>query len=120
MSMDALTNEQMDELRTALLALRDELSRDLAGSSKAAQPVDLDQPIGRLSRMDAIQQQEMAQATRAGAMLRLKQVETALRRMEKGEFGICLECEDDVGYARLSARPEALLCVNCQQKRESR
>lgn len=118
--MDALTGEQMDELRTDLLRLRDALSRDLEGSVKAALPVDLDQPIGRLSRMDAIQQQEMAQATREGAKLRFKQVETALRRMEQGEFGRCLECEDDVGYARLKARPEALLCVNCQQQRESR
>ena len=116
--MDALTSEQIDELRRGLLSLRDELSRDLDGSVKAAEPVDLDQPIGRLSRMDAIQQQEMAQATREGAKLRLKQVETALRRIESGEFGLCLECEDDIGYARLTARPEALLCVNCQQKRE--
>ena len=117
--MDALSDEQAEELHAKLIALRDELAHGLEASVDAAKPVELDQPIGRLSRMDAMQQQEMAQATRQAAELRLKQVEMALRRIDSGEFGLCLECEDDVGYARLSARPEALLCVNCQEQRES-
>ena len=118
--MDALTEEHVAEIKRDLLALREELSRDVESSADGVRPVDLDEPIGRLSRMDAMQQQEMAQATRQAAVLRLKLVDTALRRMTKDEFGLCLECEEDVGYARLKARPEALLCVACQEQRESR
>jgi DnaK suppressor protein len=117
--MDALTEEQIEELRRDLFALRAELSRDVESSADGVRPVDLDEPIGRLSRMDAMQQQAMAQATRQAAVLRLRLVDTALRRMTNDEFGLCMECEEDVGYARLKARPEALLCVACQEQRES-
>ncbi len=118
--MDALTPDQVEELRKELVALRRELARDLDSSLEGTRPVELDAPIGRLSRMDALQQQSMAQATRQAAAMRTKLAETALRRMETDEYGLCLECEDGIGYARLKARPEALLCVSCQETRESR
>jgi len=118
--MNALTESQLAELQSDLRALVEELNRNLESSLDGARPVELDQPIGRLSRMDAIQQQNMAAATRQAAQLRLKQVDTALRRIEQNEYGICMECEEDVGYSRLKARPEALLCVGCQENRESR
>jgi DnaK suppressor protein len=86
----------------------------------AAQPVDLDEPIGRLSRMDALQQQSMARASRQGLMLRAQQVEGALRRHADGELGVCLECGADVAFARLKARPEAPFCLACQSLREAR
>jgi DnaK suppressor protein len=117
--MNALTSEQLEELRLDLSALRKQLERSLDSSLEATRPVDLDQPIGRISRMDAIQQQNMAQATRQAAEMRMKQADSALRRIGIGEYGLCLECEDDVGYARLKARPEALLCVACQETRET-
>lgn len=118
--MDALTTQQIDELRADLQALAEDLSRDLASSLEGSRPVELDQSIGRVSRMDAIQQQNMTQATRQATELRLKQVDAALRRIDESEYGICLECEDDVGYPRLKARPEALLCLSCQTNREGR
>ena len=65
--MDELTAEQTAELRRDLLALREQIASELESSRDNVRPVELDQPIGRLSRMDAIQQQKMAQATRQGA-----------------------------------------------------
>ena len=82
--------------------------------------MDLDEPIGRLSRMDAIQQQRMVEANRAGMQRRLAQVRGALERIEAGEYGECAACEEPIGYARLEARPETPLCIACQTKREKR
>ncbi len=64
--MDELTAEQKGQLQNKLLVLKDELELLLKQSSASSQVVALDQPIGRLSRMDALQQQAMAVANRAG------------------------------------------------------
>jgi DnaK suppressor protein len=115
-----LTASESNGLHDALVALRDELASALAGSRDAAKPVDLDEPIGRLSRMDAIQQQQMARASRGSLALRAKQVTAALERVVAGTYGACLSCEESVGYARLQARPETPFCITCQIRREQR
>jgi DnaK suppressor protein len=119
-SAPELTARETEMLHGELLALRDALDAALAGSRESSQPVDLDEPIGRLSRIDAIAQQEMAQAGRAGMMLRAVQVRAALERIALGSYGVCSSCEENVGYPRLSARPETAFCIACQTRRERR
>ena len=98
--------EEMDELR----ALSD-------GSRDSRAPVELDQQsVGRLSRMDAMQQQSMDLAREERRRQRLAMLAAALRRMEEDEFGYCLSCGDDIAAARLVADPAATLCVDCQRK----
>ena len=118
--MHELTDEQRSELYQALLELRKELQQQLEDSSDGAKPVSLDEPIGRLSRMDAMQQQSMVQANRRTAQTRLTRIEAALRRYDSEEYGLCVECEEEIGYARLKAQPEAPFCIGCQGNRETR
>jgi DnaK suppressor protein len=82
-----LTPEEVEDLRSDLLALDRELRNLLDASDDAAAPVDLDEPIGRVSRIDAIQQQSMVQANRRATQRRLQQVEAALRRLAEDEYG---------------------------------
>jgi len=112
--MDDLTEQQTDELRQRLEALRTELQAMLHSTREGTRPVALDEPIGRLTRMDAMQQQSMSKATRQQTDLRLRQVEQALGLAERGEYGLCRRCEDPIGYPRLSARPESPYCLDCQ------
>ena len=118
--MNELTEQQQAELHQALLDLRTELQQLLENSSDGAQPVSLDEPIGRLSRMDAMQQQSMVQANRRTAQTRLTRIEAALRRHSVDEYGLCMGCEEDIGYARLQAQPEAPFCIDCQSNKEIR
>lgn len=118
--MNELTEQQQAELHQALLDLRMELQQLLENSSDGAQPVSLDEPIGRLSRMDAMQQQSMVQANRRTAQTRLTRIEAALRRHSVDEYGLCMGCEEDIGYARLQAQPEAPFCIDCQSNKEIR
>lgn len=118
---DELTQAQIEELRADLLALKEELEAALRGTRESAKTVELDQQsVGRLSRMDAMQQQAMAKANQSAQETRLQQVQAALRWVESGEYGLCRSCEDDIGYRRLKARPETPMCLNCQRERESR
>ena len=118
--MSELNEQQFTELHQALLTLRKELQQLLENSSDGAQPVSLDEPIGRLSRMDAMQQQSMVQANRRTTQTRLTRIEAALRRHASGDYGFCVECEEEIGCARLQAQPEAPFCIDCQSNKEMR
>jgi DnaK suppressor protein len=91
----------------------------LEQSKDGARPVALSEPIGRLTRMDAIQQQEMTKANRSGYERKLNLVLAALRLIREEEYGTCRSCEEPIGYPRLKARPEAPFCLSCQEDRES-
>ncbi len=118
--MNELNTQQLAELHQLLLNLSEELQQLLENSSNGAQPVSLDEPIGRLSRMDAMQQQSMVQANRRTAKTRLTRIEAALRRHAGDAYGLCVECEEAIGYARLKAQPEAPFCIDCQTGKETR
>ncbi|HAC78914.1 MAG: TraR/DksA C4-type zinc finger protein [Candidatus Binatia bacterium] len=110
-----LTPTQFAELRDALESQISGLEDQLDRGGNFVRPVELDQSsVGRLSRMDALQQQAMAQATREKLRLRLELTRQACRAVEAGTYGMCGSCEEPVGYQRLSAYPEAPLCVECQ------
>lgn len=117
--MDELTGEQLTELRQDLTEERKRLEEVLKFSKDGAKPVDLDEPIGRLSRMDAIQQQQMTKANRSAYERKLRLIGVALDALDKGEYGFCRTCEEPIGYRRLKARPETPFCLDCQDARES-
>ena len=117
---EELTEDQIAYLHQSLLTLQKELATLLVTSEESVQTVDLDQPIGRLSRMDAMQQQKMAQANRAAHQMKAKQVVAALAAFQGDEYGYCKMCDESIGFKRLNAKPEAPFCVNCQSRNEKR
>ncbi len=113
---EELTEAQRVELAERLRTLREELEAALGSGAEAARPVTLDQSsVGRLSRMDAMQQQAMAQASQRSLKKRLQQCRAALEALERNEYGDCRMCDEPIGYRRLSAYPEAPLCLECQR-----
>jgi DnaK suppressor protein len=116
-----LSPAEIDQLRAALEELIAELTHALAETAEAARPVALDQPaIGRVSRIDAIQQQKMTEANRASQQARLQLARAALHRLREEEYGDCMACGEAIGRERLFARPDSLYCLECQESRERR
>lgn len=115
---EELTDAQVEELGERLRALEVELRGALEAGSDGAKVVSLDQPIGRVSRIDALQQQKMAEASKQKQQIRLGQVKVALGALAQGDYGYCRECEEPIGYKRLNARPETPFCLQCQGGRE--
>ncbi len=118
--MEELTEAQIQELKRDLCALQENLKKLLESSKDSTQAVEPDRAIGRLTRMDAIQQQSMAKANRAAYRLRLQQAQQALRNIDEDDYGYCRRCDEDIGYRRLKAKPETPFCVNCQSASEGR
>ena len=83
-------------------------------ASNAAAPVELDQQVqGRLSRMDALQVQEMAKAIIERRRLEITKIDATFSRMDEGEFGFCVMCGDDIPEKRLELDPTIAVCVEC-------
>ncbi len=116
---DELDEDQIKELTEDLLSLREQITRFLGLTVEGARPVDLDEPIGRLTRMDAMQQQSLTRASRQGLEVKLRLVKAALESMKREEYGLCRRCGEPTGFRRLKVRPEAPFCITCQEGLES-
>ncbi|RKF12973.1 TraR/DksA family transcriptional regulator [Roseovarius spongiae] len=99
-----------EQIKARLAALESADDRGAEGQST----VTLDQQsVGRLSRMDALQNQAMAKASHARRGAERKRLLAALERVEEGEFGYCEDCGDDIAPARLDLDPAATRCISC-------
>ena len=112
---ETVTDEARDLQWRAMLAA--ELAAldtsDTLGSDDR-RTVELDQQsVGRLSRMDALQRQAMADAQAARRATRRRRIRAALSRLDAGEFGYCEDCGERIPDARLALDPTAPLCVDC-------
>lgn len=120
MAAPDLEQQQIDELHGLLLEKQRELETLLASGEDATRPVTLDQQsVGRVSRIDAIQQQQMAIANQQQARQLLKRIELAIQRIEAGEYGACTHCGEPITFARMQAQPFASLCIGCQSVSEN-
>ena len=108
------------EMRARLLSLREELESLASTSKQSSEVVELDQSrVGRLSRMDALQAQAMAQASGRRRAVMLQKIDAALARIESGEFGLCRSCDEPIHRKRLEFDPAATLCIGCAESAEA-
>lgn len=109
-----MDDEKIETFRKLIFDRLEELENDEALGREGQSIVELDQQaIGRLSRMDALQNQEMAKAGKARRGTEAKRLKAALARMETGDFGYCEDCGEPIVEGRLRLDPASLLCVSC-------
>lgn len=105
-SQDARRAELLERLRI--------LKQSLDETAADRKPVELDQTaVGRLSRVDAIQAQQLALAAARRQQLEIRKVEAAIRRLERGGYGFCIACDEEIGPERLAADPATPTCIAC-------
>lgn len=101
-----------DDIRRMLIQKRDEVMALLSQTAEDTAPVALDQTQqGRLSRMDAMQQQAMATETQRRRQRNVQLIEAALRRLDEGEYGFCVTCGDAIEADRLALDPATPFCI---------
>ena len=100
--------------RKRLTEKRQELLAIMESSKESRKPVDLDQSrVGRLSRMDALQDQAMALETERRREIEIRRIDAALARVESGDYGYCLTCGEDIKPKRLELDPATPVCIDC-------
>ena len=103
-----LTDQQLEHFKQRLLDEKQKVQAILKSNEESSQPVELDQTsVGRLSRQDALQQQQMALAGRRQHEMRLQAIESALKRIETGDYGYCVQTDEEISLKRLELDPTA-------------
>ena len=108
--MDA---SKLKEYEQKLVELEAEVAGDIEQSSSEAAPVEVDGRMGRISRGDAMQVQQVALEVKRRRKEHLLRVRSALQRIKQGAYGLCGRCNGRIDTARLDVQPDAVLCVRC-------
>lgn len=107
MSSNEIKQKIIDEISKTEVVIKEykELSK----------PVEPDCAIGRVSRMDAINNKSVVEASLRQAESKLRNLRRVFSQLGSNEFGICLKCKQPIPIGRILIRPESLFCVNCAQ-----
>lgn len=115
-----VTKNQIEQLKQKILAQRLEIHDLQTTLIESSKTVVLDQSkVGRLSRMDAMQGQQIAMEASRRRKLQLINIESALIRIENSEYGYCLECGEEIDIRRLEFDPANSLCIVCAEMEEN-
>ena len=108
MDVDRLAyfQERLEELER-------EIREDMDANPEDSGVVELDSSIGRLSRMDALQNQQMALELKRRQENQLLRIENAFKRLAKGQYGLCGKCKKPIEENRLEVFPYTVTCVRC-------
>lgn len=109
-----MDDAQRERFKRRLLQLQDELQETAAAARESSATVELDQSrVGRLSRMDAMQRQQMSLESERRRQQLLKRIGGALLRMDTGHYGSCFICGELIEIERLQSDPTVTRCIDC-------
>jgi DnaK suppressor protein len=102
-----------EEIKQNILNEISKTEKLIAEYKELTKPVAPDDAIGRISRMDAINNKSVTEASLRQAEEKLKNLQRVLSRVGTSEFGICIKCGKPIPEGRILYRPESLTCVDC-------
>ena len=103
------TTQIKETIETDIISLREQIST----LEEKTKPIAPDCSLGRLTRLEAMGEQDVSNKVLDESRLRLTRLNNALQRIDKPMFGICIECEEEIGFGRMRVRPESVRCVTC-------
>jgi len=111
-----MTPEEQARLRPIIDDRIRALDAEIAETAQSTEVISPDAAIGRLSRLDAMQAQQVALAGKRRLEEERGRLIEALGRIELGTFGRCVRCGNDIALERLEYQPDALICVPCANR----
>ncbi len=113
--MEKHTKKQLENKITIAIS---ETELNIESLKDKSKPISPDNAIGRLTRMDAIGNKCVNEASLRNAQSKLTKLKIALANIDRPDFGICFECEEEIPMARIMVMPESNLCVKCTELNE--
>ena len=112
-----MNQKEKNEIRNKIEADLAALEKQIETLEEKTKPISPDCSLGRLTRLEAMGEQHVNHKVLDESKLRLTRLQNALLRIDKPMFGICIECEEEIGIGRMLARPESVRCVGCAGSR---
>jgi DnaK suppressor protein len=108
-----LTDAQRQQIRNKILSEIESCLNLITSLQENSRPVCPDNAIGRLSRMEAINDQNMLQANLRSTEARVARLKQTLDQVDEEDFGLCAQCGEPIVFGRLLLIPESKNCVEC-------
>ncbi len=108
-----MTTREKDTLKKKIEEDIIHTQEQIAFLQEKVKPIAPDCSIGRLTRLEAMGELHVNNKVLDESKIHLTRLKNALLRIDKPIFGICVECEEDIGIGRMSIRPESVRCVSC-------
>lgn len=108
-----MTPEDKIELKKRILENIEKTEKELAYLEESTKPITPENSIGRVSRMDAINNKSVSEVALRSAKRKLSNLKVALHNMDAPGFGICSNCKRPIAPARLMFMPQSTRCVRC-------
>ena len=108
-----MTTQEKSEIKNKINNDIHSLNMQILTLEDKVKPISPDCGLGRLTRLEAMGEQDVNNKILDESRVRLTRLKNALQRIDKPMFGICIECEEAIGFGRMSVRPESVRCVEC-------
>jgi len=111
-----MTQEERQQIIEIINGDIKKITQKISELKEFTEPISPDDAIGRISRMDAINNKSITESSMRNLQTRLDQLQTITQVMHKKDFGQCIKCHKPIAFERLKIRPEIRLCAGCLQK----
>lgn len=108
-----MTQTEKSLLKASIEEKMIQTEKQIEALQAKVKPITPDCSLGRLTRLEAMGEQDVNNKILDETRVTLTRLKNALLRIDKPHFGICIECEEEIGLGRLSIRPESVRCVAC-------
>ena len=108
-----MTKVEKEEIRTKVIEEISKTENTIAEYKEMTRPISPENAIGRISRMDAINNKSVAEAALRQAEMKLQKLTEVLESVDDKNFGLCLKCNRPIPIGRILLMPQSRHCVNC-------
>lgn len=102
-----------NEIREKIEAGIAKTEKQIAEYKELTRPVEPENAIGRISRMDAINNKSVTEAALRKAITKLEGLKFALENINDDEFGLCIKCKAQIPVERILFMPQVRTCIKC-------
>ena len=108
-----MTKAEKEEIKRKIQGEITKTQETIVEYKELTKPISPENAIGRISRMDAINNKSVAEAALRQAEAKLHKLNEVLESVEEKEFGLCLKCKQPIPIGRILLMPQSRYCVNC-------
>ena len=111
-----MNKQQRNKAKESIKKSIEETQKDISSLKELTKPIAPENAIGRVSRMDAINNKSLNDASLRGAINKLALLESALQKINHEDFGLCIICKNEIPIQRILLIPQTNRCVYCASR----
>ena len=111
-----MNKQERNRAKESIKKSIEETQKDISNLKELTKPIPPENAIGRVSRMDAINNKSVSEAALTNAINKLTLLELVLQKINHEDFGLCVRCKNEIPIQRILLMPQSNRCVHCASK----